>query len=275
MCRSTDEGETWSKPVAIADTSIDDRDPSIIALPNGELLVTFMNYDNTRPEGSHKAFMVRSSDNGKTWTKPELIATPFSQLVALSTPPRLMPDGCLLLTPYGNNTGDPRSYKHVAVLESRDFGRTWSTLAEIKHGRRSLLEPDLVQLPGRLLIVMRPTMTWTESIDEGRTWSPPTELGISGDCPYLLRTTKNILLCGIRHRPTQSTAVIYSTDFGNTWHGPIPVDNVSGAYPSMVELADGRILMVYYTEGKGSDIRCVWLQADASGVQVVGRGRSE
>ena len=273
MCRSADEGKTWSKAVTIAETPIDDRDASIIALPNGELLVTFMNYDSKRSEGSHKALMVRSSDNGKTWTKPERISTPFSQLVAMSTPPRLMSDGRLLLTPYGNNTGDPRRYKHVAVLESGDFGRTWTTLAEIKHGKHSLLEPDLIELPDRLLIVMRPAMTWSDSTDGGKTWSQPKDLGISGDCPYLLLTSKNILLCGIRHRPTQSTAVIYSVDFGKTWQGPVPIDNVGGAYPSMIELPDGRIFMVYYTEGKGSDIRCAWLQVDASGVRILNTER--
>ena len=268
MCRSTDNGKTWFKAEKIIDTAIDDRDASIIALPNGELLVTFMNYDSKRPEGSHKAFSVRSSDEGKTWTKPKLIPTPFSQLVAISTPPRLLKDGRLLLTPYGNNTGDPRRYKHVAVLESRDLGHTWTTLAEIKDADRSLLEPDLVQLPERLLIIMRNTMTWSESTDGGRSWSKPKDLGIPGDCPYLLLTTKNILLCGIRHRPTHSTSVIYSTDFGTTWQGPVPIDNVSGAYPSMVELPDGRILMVYYTEGKGSDIRCAWFTADADGIRI-------
>jgi len=270
MCRSSDDGRTWSRVEVVVDTPIDDRDASIVQLPNGELLVTFMNYDVRRPSGSHKTFTVRSTDSGKTWSEPKMVPTPFSQLVAISTPSRLMPDGRLLLTPYGNNTGDPRRYKHAAVLESRDLGQTWTTLAEIKTERPPLLEPDIVRLPDRLFVMMRPVMTWSESTDGGRTWSDPKGLGISGDCPYLLLTSKNILLCGIRHRPTRSTSVIYSTDFAKTWRGPVPVDNVGGAYPSMVELPDGRILIVYYTEGKGSDVRCVWLKADTSGIQVMG-----
>ena len=270
MCRSTDEGKTWSKPTVVADTPLDDRDPSVIELPNGDILVVFMNYDHKRKEGSHKTLTVRSTDGGKTWGEPKRVPTPFTQLVAISTPPRLMADGRLLLTPYGNNTGDPRRYKHTAVIESRDNGHTWTTLAEIKSAKHLLLEPDIVALPGnRLFMMMRSVMTWSESVDGGKTWTDPTPVGHKGDCPYLLLTSKNILLCGHRNRALHSTCVLYSTDFAKTWKGPVVVDTVLGAYPSLVELPDGRILVVYYTEGRGSDIRCAWLRADADGVRVL------
>lgn len=272
ICRSKDNGLTWSPAQTVVDTPIDDRDSSIIELPSGDLLVTFMNYDRKRTKGTHQSFTVRSSDGGKTWNEPEPIDTPFAQLEAVSTPPRLMPDGRLLLTPYGNNTGDPRSYKHAAVLESRDEGRSWNTLAEIKSDKYMLLEPDLVRLPeGRLLLMMRSTMTWSDSTDGGQTWSEAKPLGIPGDCPYLLLTSKNVLLCGIRHRPTHSTCVLHSTDFGETWKGPITIDTVLGAYPSMVELPDGRVLVVYYNEGAGSDIRYAYLNVDKTGARVLPR----
>ena len=271
MCLSDDDGRRWSPPQVVVDTPLDDRDPSIVELPNGELLVTFMTYDAKRTAGTHQAFTVRSLDGAHPFGPPERIATPFTQLVAVSTPVRLVRPGRMLLTLYGNNTGDPRSYKHTAVLESKDLGRTWTTLAQIKSPKYMLLEPDLVQLPdNRLLVLMRPTLTWSQSTDGGRTWSEPAEVGIPGDCPYLLLTSRNILLCGIRHRPSKSTAVIFSTDLGKTWKGPVTVDNVVGAYPSMAELPDGRILIAYYTEGRGSDVRCTWLRADAAGVRVVG-----
>lgn len=270
MSRSRDDGRTWSPAEVVVDTPIDDRDSSIIALPGGELLVTFMTYDPGRTAGTHQPFSVRSADGGRTWSEPQPIATPFTQLAAVSTPPRLLRGGRLLLSVYGNNTGDKRSYKHTAILESKDEGRTWTTLAEIKSQKYVLLEPDLVQLPDdRLLVLMRPTMTWSQSSDGGSTWSEPVDLGIPGDCPYLLLTSGNVLLCGIRHRPSKSTCVIYSIDFGKSWQGPVTIDQVQGAYPSMVELPDGRILVVYYTEGPGSDIRCAYLRAERSGVRVV------
>ena len=187
ICRSNDDGRTWSPAEVVADTPIDDRDPSIVALPNGELLVVFMTYDSKRTAGTHQVFSVRSTDGGRTWGAARSRSTrPFTQLEAISTPPRLMPDGRLLLTPYGNHTGDSRSYKHAAVLESRDLGKTWTTLAEVKSpaGNTVLLEPDLVRLPDdRLLMLCRPTMVWTESADGGRTWTEPQELSIPAIAP--------------------------------------------------------------------------------------------
>jgi len=188
----------------------------------------------------------------------------------VSTPARKMSDGRLLLMVYGNFTGDPRKYKQAAVLESRDLGKSWSTFAEIRSESYVLLEPDIVELPGkRLYVMMRDVMTWSESTDGGRTWSPPKDLGIKGHCPYLLLTSKDVLLCGIRNPVTRSTDMLYSTDFGRNWCGPVMIDAVLGAYPSLAELPDGRIITVYYTEGEGSDIRGVYLTADENGIAIV------
>lgn len=77
------------------------------------------------------------------------------------------------------------------------------------------------------------------------------------------------MLCGIRDRASRSTRVLHSTDFGRTWKGQTTIDTVLGAYPSMVELPDGRIFVVYYNEGSGSDIRYVYLDVDKTGVRVL------
>lgn len=41
----------------------------------------------------------------------------------------------------------------------------------------------------------------------------------------------------------------------NTWSDPIRIDSYGGAYPSMVNLNDGSVLVTYYEEGSGSNIR--------------------
>ncbi len=53
-----------------------------------------------------------------------------------------------------------------------------------------------------------------------------------------------------------ATAMHYSLDECKTWVGPVVVDTCGGAYPAFVTLKDGSVLIVYYTEGKLSDIRC-------------------
>jgi hypothetical protein len=42
----------------------------------------------------------------------------------------------------------------------------------------------------------------------------------------------------------------------------VKIDTVGGAYPSLVELPDGRVYCVYYEEGKGASVRGVRLRVD-------------
>ncbi len=51
------------------------------------------------------------------------------------------------------------------------------------------------------------------------------------------------------------TTIRISFDEGGTWSTPVIVDTHYGAYPSMVNLNDGSTLIVYYEEGKSSNIR--------------------
>jgi hypothetical protein len=270
LCRSRDNGVTWSPAEVVVDSPIDDRDPSITYLPTGELLVTYMSYDPGRRPGTHQVFTVRSSDNGHTWSEPARVPTPFTANEAVSNPAVLLSDGRLLLPCYGmmrENTG-PRYV--AAVLESRDLGRTWRTLSTLGSAKEELDEPTLAELPdGRLLLITRPTMLWFESTDGGKSWSPPQPMPTSGDAPYLLLTSKRLLLCGFRYRPHAATCLITSRDLGRTWSDRIVLDSVGGAYPSMVELPDGRIVVVYYTEGSGSDVRCLQLRADDAAVTIL------
>jgi hypothetical protein len=45
------------------------------------------------------------------------------------------------------------------------------------------------------------------------------------------------------------------------------IDDVIGAYPSMVTRKDGTILVVYYEEGDGSSLRARRFRVSASGVE--------
>lgn len=63
------------------------------------------------------------------------------------------------------------------------------------------------------------------------------------------------------------TSLHYSTDECKTWSDNILVDHVGGAYPSMVTLNDGSILIVYYEEGAGSSIRAKCFRATSNGIE--------
>jgi len=271
MVRSRDDGLTWSEAEIVVDTPIDDRDSSITQLSNDDLLVTYMSYYGRERAPTHEVFTVRSSDNGATWGEPKRVPVPFDATQAVSEPVTELADGTLLLPVYGRYLDKSYKGSPCAVFRSHDGGESWPEHSIIEPvAGEHLYEPSIEVLPdGRIYMLIRPTMHWSVSEDGGVTWTPPQELGISGDAPYLLLTSRNILLAGFRHRPTNSTSLAYSADLGETWEGPQMVDNVIGGYPSMVELPDGRVIFVYYTEGAGSDIRCVFLNATAEGVEVL------
>ncbi len=244
--RSNDEGATWSPAEVVVDTPKDDRDPSIACMPNGDLIVSYFEY------GKHTECdtkIVRSSDGGKTWSEPQLVAPSF----ACSSPVRRLRKGRLLLPVYTvDGTGGARAYS--AVCASDDGGRTW--LAPVVVGLEpglTLDETDLFERKdGTIFAMMREVMASAESKDGGRTWTRVAKTGFPGHCPYMLMSNQGVLL--MAHR-VPMTALHYSTDEGRTWRGPVTIDSVIGAYPSMVTLKDGSVLCVYYEEGVNSAIR--------------------
>jgi hypothetical protein len=111
-------------------------------------------------------------------------------------------------------------------------------------------------------------MHYALSDDLGKTWGPVRSFGFKGHCPYLLRRTSGVIL--LAHR-LPATSLHWTNDDCKTWHGPVKIDSVGGAYPSLVELSDGDVYCVYYEEGKGSSIRGVRLRVTEKGVQVVAK----
>lgn len=250
--RSTDEGQTWSASRTVVDTPEDDRDPSVCCLPDGTLLCNFFTYGkNTECD----TCLTRSSDGGQTWSAPEVVVPSF----ATSTPLRRLRSGRLLLMVYTVDGNGKRAF--AAVSLSDDRGKTWSAPRPIglKAGR-TLDETDVFERKdGTLLAVMREVMCGAESKDGGKTWGPVYELGFPGHCPCLLMTRNGVLL--MAHR-VPHTALHYSADEGRTWHGPVLIDDVIGAYPSLLQLRDGRVLCVYYEEGEHSAIRAVTIRVE-------------
>ena len=270
MVRSSDEGATWSAARTVVDSPIDDRDPSITQLRDGRLVVTYMSYDPKRRPATHEVLQVWSADDGKTWGDLQPVDTPLEGNEAVSEPIRELPDGTLLLPLYGSLK--PGEKDSSVMMLSRDGGKTWPEHAIVSLPGEHLHEPSVVALPdGKLLMFIRPRMRRCESTDNGRTWTEPQVMSVSGDAPYALLTSKGLLLLAFRHHPTHSTSMVYSRDYGKTWSEVILLDRVIGGYPSLIELTDGREIVVYYTEGGGSDIRSVFLRADSQSVEVLPR----
>ena len=88
-------------------------------------------------------------------------------------------------------------------------------------------------------------MCYSISKDRGNTWIASKPIGFPGHSPYLhrTRTASLSLLTAVPTSPP--TSLRYSLDECRTWSDNVLVDKVGGAYPSMVNLKDGSVLIVY------------------------------
>jgi hypothetical protein len=272
--RSSDQGQHWSKPVVVVDTEEDDRDPSVACLKDGTLLLTWF---TPRHDSSGKETVVsllsRSTDQGKTWGKPAEIKVDSPYWFACSSPVRELPDGSLILGLYHEDHG--KNLAFGATIKSSDGGKTWKDLALIGENAGVYLDAETDVIPlkgGRLLAALRSSkveLHFSVSNDQGKTWGPVQSFGFKGHCPYLLRHSSGVIL--LAHR-VPATALHWSANEGRTWHGPVQIDSVGGAYPSLVELPGGLVYCVYYEEGKGSCIRGVRLRVSPKAIEVVPPG---
>jgi hypothetical protein len=273
FCTSSDEGRSWSKAEVLYDGPDDDRDPSIVQLKDGRLLCSFFKLRKgpsaEQPYVGLGVWLVVSEDAGKTWSEPQRI---YDETWYCSSPIRELSDGRLVLGLYRSRPDAG------AVGISDDGGKTWNKAIDIDNGGRPLTaETDLIELKdGSLYAAERSekdAMGYAISKDRGQSWSVSKPIGFGGQCPYLHRTADGIILLGYRLRMENfgesTTQLRFSLDECQTWSDAILVDEVPGAYPSMVNLKDGSVLIVYYDErwGPGSTIRAKRLRVGKAGVE--------
>jgi sialidase-1 len=291
LMRSHDDGRTWSWPQVLWDSPIDDRDSGVLETPKGSLLVTTFTslayqrlldnaknwpedkrkrwqaankrFDAARRESLLGTWMLRSTDNGLTWSAP------FRVPVNSPHGPIALSDGRLFYA--GKQLWE--TGKKAGVCESRDDGRTWWWLADIPtrpgDTQEQYHELHAVEAGGGAIIVQIRNQNkgnfgetlQCESSDGGRTWSVPHPIGVWGLPSHLLRLKDGRLLMtyGYRRKPFGNQARI-SADQGRTWSEAITVsdDGASGdlGYPSTAELPNGELLTVWY-ELPGNSPRAV------------------
>jgi hypothetical protein len=227
MVRSMDQGATWTLPVTVSNTQLDDRDAGIVELPNGELVLSWFTslayqasirdrskltpgsplfywwlHDEKIPDSVKKDglgfFTTRSADGGKTWEAQ--VRTPGT------TPhgPIVLKDGRLLFVGissaghFGLYNGDQGE---IAVADSRDQGRSWQRIGAIglPEGENMAFfhEPHAVETAdGRLVTQIRYEnkgsstdihLRQSESNDGGKTWTLAQPTQLVGFPPHLIR----------------------------------------------------------------------------------------
>ena len=257
LFKSFDNGHTWSIPMVINDTWLDDRDVGIIWLGGSSLLVSWFSHPTEAylnrygnhirntwggsagvldqypsiPEEHSKggSFIRVSHDGGMTWG--ETVQVP----VSAPHGPILRKDGSLLYFGKEMYAQDGLDKDCVAAYESRDLGKTWERLCVLdKQDNIPWIhydEPHAIELDdGRLLGSIRwegptdapnPVLHQTYSSDGGHTWSEilPTAIADSYYTPpHLIRHSSGALILTFGRRAEPfGERAIVSYDNGATW----------------------------------------------------------
>lgn len=271
----SEDGKTWSKPVLVVDSPLDDRNPAFGQAQDGTLVVAFWrsakdsyaDYERDDPAQPVSTWVTRSSDSGRAWSDPLEIdvrdigyGSPYGKMLTL-------PDGTMLMNIYGYEVREPGGKSpakedHSYLYRSSDQGRTWKRHALIG---RKFNETGLLHLPdGTLLAAMRSAgdkanVSLTRSVDGGRSWSEPqvvsppmahpADLALLGDGRVLLVTGYRAQPFGVRGAVSDKSGTF---DWTNSFVLVGGSTNVDTGYPSSVVLADRRVLTFYYAVGSNA-----------------------
>jgi hypothetical protein len=289
IMRSTDEGQTWSRPAVMLDTPDDDRHPAFVEPhgPDGTLICSLFTYPGADPGDyvkdprlAHQTAIIRSFDYGQTWDQ-NLIRLPSPFLSDETNGPIvLLQDGSILLTISGTpQAGGPAQ---AAVFSSQDRGATWTLLSTIT-ADHNLDEANATQLPdGRLVMLARPEGDISWSSDAGQTWTPPVTLWLRLYAPSLYTLRDGTLVCLHGSYARGGLRLIFSSDGGQTWIAPAAdhgflVDDCYG-YGKATELPDGTLLVADQGTGghttadaQSMSLRLlrVRIRADLSGIDLL------
>ncbi len=209
-------------------------------------------------------FMVRSENDGYTWSSPRHIDEPRDWPdIACHGAVCELPDGELLLPVTGCRGENAQA--HGMILRSQDKGESWGQPVCITDDAAAGIdfhETRLLLCPSGCILAMHRTPAGSyfrnTSTDGGHTWSETQETSIwcGGSSPpdlWLLADGRVLLSRGYRREPF-GIRVYLSEDEGNSWPCQIVLrddgpDRDVG-YPSTVQLDDDRLLTVYYWHGE-------------------------
>ena len=240
---STDDGATWSPPVAIHDSPLDDRDAGVVNLGGGNVIVT--------------------------WASIDLRYHFFELDLREAFEKKVSVEAVGKWVEYMEELVDDETNPHEGswLLPSSDGGETWGEKVKVPvytpHGPIPLRNGDLLYL-GKDFVIARaerdhgPVLS-ARSADNGRTWTeqghvpkfPGTEK-LSYAEPHVVELPSGKLVGMIRVGGDSGKVGILSfsmvqtesEDGGETWSMPRPL-NFHGAPPHLIQHSSGALVMIY------------------------------
>ena len=286
---SRDNGKTWSSPFLVLDLPKNfEGDPAVIVDGN-RVLVYASSVIPPNKINKSEIWLASSEDEGKTWSSPVEIKTPYNYFVGKRHVGLKLKDGTLVM---------PASYDIWAQLDSTTPAKTEGEM-DLKAGvmlskdginwtphidlhilvqkvtpfaTNGVVEPAIVELAdGSLYMLMRTGTTKlyeSRSRDGGKTWDIPTPSSLTAhNTPASLwRDDKNpneiIVIWNNSPRYRYPLSVSISKDGGRNWSLPKNVaeskDNLQIAYPGITQDKDGNFIATWQEQlpsGEGRAIR--------------------
>lgn len=281
MMRSTDNGDTWSKMQVILDFDREEKDargngvgdPTVLVdRQTGHILVAALWSKGNRawngsgpgltPDETGQLVITRSTDDGKTWSKPLNVTQKISGRnpkwrLCFNGPGNgiQLRNGALVFpAQFRDADGTP----HSCFIFSFDGGETWTISPPAIPAKPPTSESQIAELTnGSLLLSMRDEsrsgkrawakFTWKDDISKG-TWSEPWFTAPDPTCmASLVRHPNGLLLFSNPNSAKKRVALTVRTsmDDGKTWSDGRLLDPRPCAYSCLTVLKDGRIGVLY------------------------------
>ena len=239
--KSTDQGETWSRPyrTMTPEQETDGLAFNMYNLPDGRILgiksvFQYVDRNATAGQGrlgSYSEVMI-SGDDGETFEAVGKLKTPPSSLISLMNSLTVLNNGDLLLPCYILPIGVryPDAVYGSGFYRSCDGGKTWGNFElafrEDQAQPMAYNESALVQkADGTVVGFARVDRTQSNnmwkvvSTDNGKSWSSPVETAIPGHWPEIKRLDNGLYLmvCGYFIRGGRRKTVFYLSDDGENF----------------------------------------------------------
>lgn len=267
---SSDGGRTWGARRVL----VDDRDalvncisPGLTRTSDGRLMLAYSWRSSGNAEKTEAAKMVRfSSDEGRTWSERTRI-TPDNKEYHTGCHDRAytLRSGRLLVQCHTLFPGRKRKEMGVYTAFSDDGGKSWRRSRVLAEKLTNYFEEGSVvqRTDGSLLMALRASRGnsyFTESTDEGATWSEPRPSGVVAPmAPTLLARLPDaadlLMVWNSNYLPAGSHGVTrcplfcaISADNGRTWGLPKALEinpAYEWAYPGVL-FHEGTALLHYF-----------------------------
>ncbi|MES2776547.1 MAG: sialidase family protein [Bacteroidota bacterium] len=250
----------WTEPKKVAEGIINDTlryacyNPVLYQVPNGELILFYKIGPNV---AGWTGWLMRSNDNGQTWSKRE--ALPEGFLGPIKNKPELI-NGVLICPSSTEKNGWKVHFEYT-----KDWGKTWTKSGDINDGQTfSAIQPSILKYKdGSLQVLCRSrntTINESRSYDKGKTWTAMKAIALpnnnSGTDAVTLKDGRQLLVYNhvmpdsswVKGKGPRTPLNVAISKDGKKWFAALiledsPISQYS--YPSVIQSKDGMVHIVY------------------------------